>query len=113
MIANIRQTNRPPVNNNPPLFTLEGGEFALVRPEFGAGSGALQLSLKPPNPSQPNATFGGSTTLSADGPAPGYGSQVLGADVATIFQDQFSDNGGVPVLAPTWPATARAFGASG
>ena len=98
MIANIRQTNRPPVNNNPPLFTLEGGEFALVQPEFAAGEGALQLSLKPPNPAQPNATFGGSTTLSTDGPAPGYGSQVLGADVATIFQNQFSDNGGVPVL---------------
>ena len=85
MIANISQANRPAVNQNPPLFTQEGGAFALVQPNFAAGSGALQLMLKPPNPTKPDAKFGGSTTLSTDGTAPGYGADGLGSDVATIF----------------------------
>jgi hypothetical protein len=98
MIANINQPNRPPVNQNPSLFALEGGRFGLVRPKFTAGTGALQLLLGAPNPTQPNAKFAGSTTLSTDGPAPGYGTNVLGSDVATIFQGEFSSGGGVPVL---------------
>ena len=98
MIANISQTNRPPVNQNPPLFTLEGGRFTLVQPNFAAGTGALQLQLGAPNPTQSNTRFGGSTTLSTAGPAPGYGIDVLGSDVANIFQQEFSNNGGVPVL---------------
>jgi hypothetical protein len=100
MIANISQTNRPPINQNPPLFTLEGGRFALLQPNFAAGTGALQLLLGAPNPTQSNTRFGGSTTLSTAGTAPGYGADVLGSDgdVANIFQQEFSNNGGVPVL---------------
>jgi hypothetical protein len=98
MIANISQPNRPPVNQNPSLFVQEGGRFSLVQPNFTAGSGALQLMLKPPFSTQLNAKFGGSTTLSPVGAAPGYGSAVLGSSVATIFTAEFSNDGGVPVL---------------
>ena len=98
MIANIGQANRPPVNNNPSLFAQEGGIFALVQPSFAAGTGALQLTLGAPNPTQPNAKFSGSTTLSTDGAAPGYGTNVLGSDVATIFLGEFGTGGGVPVI---------------
>lgn len=98
MIAEISQANRPPINNHPPLFTQEGGKFDLVQPVFSAGSGGLQLMLKPPNPTVSNSRFGGSTTLSADGPAPGYGSNVLGTSVASIFVGDFSNFGGVPLL---------------
>ena len=98
MIANVSQANRPPVNRNPPLFTLEGGRFELVQPDFDAGTGALQLLLGAPNPTQPNTRFSGSTTLSIAGAAPGYGIDVLGSDVGNIFQQEFSNNGGVPVL---------------
>jgi hypothetical protein len=98
LIANIAQTNRPPSGQIPSLFGNEGGVFALIQPDFTAGSGAFQLTLKPPNPSQPDAKFGGSTTISADGAAPGYGTNVLGSDVATIFAGEFSSDGGVPVL---------------
>ena len=102
MIANISQANRPPVDHNPPLFTQEGGVFALVQPSFAAGIGALQLTLKPPCPTATNARFGGSTTLSTAGPPPGYGAEVLGpslaeGDVANIFTQEFANNGGVPV----------------
>jgi hypothetical protein len=98
MIANISQTNRPPVNQHPSLFELEGGQFSLVQPTFAAGSGALQLMLKPPFPTQRNAKFGGSTRLSTDGAAPGYGTAALGSSIATIFTGDFSENGGVPLL---------------
>lgn len=103
MIANISQANRPPVGRNPALFLEQGGVFALVQPSFAAGSGALQLTLKPPNP-DPTATdpkFGGFTTLSTDGAPPGYGAAVLGSDgdVANIFAGEFGGSGGgVPVL---------------
>jgi hypothetical protein len=80
------------------LFGQEGGAFALVQPSFAAGRGALQLMLKPPNPTAPDAQFAGSTTLSTAGAAPGYGADVLGSDVATIFTDEFATGGGVPVL---------------
>jgi hypothetical protein len=100
MIANITQDNRPPVNQHPSLFALDGGAFELVQPSFASGAGAFQLMLKPPNPTEPDAKFGGSTTLSTDGASPGYGARVLGSDgdVVTIFQDEFSNGGGVPVL---------------
>ncbi len=99
MVANIDQENRPPVNNqNSSLFAREGGAFALVQPNFAAGGGALQLMLKPPDPTESNAKFGGSTTLSTDGAAPGYGTEVLGSDVAAIFTQEFGTGGGVPVL---------------
>jgi hypothetical protein len=98
LIANIDQVNRPPSGQTPSLFGREGGVFALIQPDFTAGSGAFQLTLKPPNPSQPDAKFGGSTTISADGAAPGYGTNVLGSDVAGIFAQEFSTGGGVPVL---------------
>ncbi len=98
LIANIRQANRPPTGATPSLFGGEGGVFALTQPSFAAGGGAFQLTLKPPHPTQPNATFGGSTLISADGAAPGYGTAVLGPDIAAIFAPQFSTGGGVPVL---------------
>ena len=99
MIANISQVNRPAVNNTASLFSQEGGVFALVQPSFTAGSGALQLTLGAPFPTRTNATFGGYTTLSTDGAAPGYGTNVLGSDVAAIFLDEFGTaGGGVPVI---------------
>ena len=98
MIANISQANRPSVTTVAPLFTAEGGVFALVQPSFTAGSGALQLTLGPPFPTLPNAKFAGSTTLSTDGASPGYGTNVLGSDVATIFLGEFGTGGGVPVI---------------
>lgn len=98
MIASIDQTNRPPVNQNSSLFAQDGGAFALVQPNFAAGGGALQLMLKPPDPTESDAKFGGSTTLSNNGAAPGYGTEVLGGDVAGIFTQDFGTGGGVPVL---------------
>lgn len=97
MIADIRQANHPPVNDNPTLFQQEGVVFALVRPTFDVGRGAFQLTLKPPRPAEINAQFCGSTTLSTDGAAPGYGFRVLGDDVSGMFEAKFGSNGGVPV----------------
>jgi len=99
MIANISQPNAPPVNRVLSQFARQGGRFSLVQPNFAAGSGGLQLMLKPPNPTAPDAMFGGSTTLSTAGPTPGYGTLVLGSDgdVAHIFSQEFSNNGGVPL----------------
>jgi hypothetical protein len=98
LVADIVQPNLAGVGSAPTEFAGAGGVFALIQPSFAAGSGAYQLSLQPPNPTQTNTTFGGSTAISTDGAAPGYGTQVLGADVAAIFAPQFSTGGGVPVL---------------
>ncbi len=98
LIATIDQVNRPEASQSTSLFASEGGVFSLIQPNFAAGSGAFQLTLKPTNPTQPDAKFGGSTTISADGAAPGYGTNVLGSDVAGSFALQFSTGGGVPVL---------------
>ena len=99
LVASITQPNGPGTAVTPTLFGGAGGVFALIQPNFAAaGSGAYQLTLKPPNPTQSNTTFGGSTTISADGAAPGYGTAVLGTDVAAIFTPQFSAGGGVPLL---------------
>ncbi|MCB8882693.1 hypothetical protein ACELLULO517_20785 [Acidisoma cellulosilytica] len=98
LIAYIGQTNRALTQPRSSLFGSEGGVFALIQPQFAAGGGAYQLTLKPPHPDQPNATFGGSTAIYADGAPPGYGTAVLGTDIAPIFAQQFSQGGGVPVL---------------
>ena len=99
LIADIRQTNRPAGSGKPPLFLEEGGAFELIQPSFPTQlAGAYQLSLKPPSPSDPKAQFSGTTTVSVDGPAPGYGYDVLSSDVATIFQGEFGGSGGaVPI----------------
>jgi hypothetical protein len=98
LTASISQTNRPPIDQHPALFALEGGVFALTQPSFAAGSGALQLTLGAPNPTATDAKFEGSTLLSTVGNPPGYGAAVLGSSVAAIFAGDFSNNGGVPVL---------------
>jgi hypothetical protein len=97
MIASISQPNEPPTNNNPSRFLFDGGAFDLVQPNFSMGAGAYQLSMRPTHPKQPNAKFAGSTLVSTAGAAPGYGVKVLGDDVATIFESEFSSGGGVPV----------------
>jgi hypothetical protein len=97
LTANIKQVNRP--GNNGSLLQQQGGAFGLVQPSFpGSLSGAYQLSLKPPYPNAPKAQFSGTTTVSADGTAPGYGYDVLSSDVATIFEGEFGGTGGaVPI----------------
>ena len=99
LIASISQANRPGSGGGKPLFQGEGGAFGLVRPSFpSALEGAYQLSLVAPDPSAPKAQFSGVTTVSTDGPAPGYGYDVLSSDVATIFQGEFGGGGGaVPI----------------
>jgi len=90
LLARIAQANRPANPQTPALFTHEGGVFALVKPNFPAKlEGAFQLTLKPPNPTGAKAQFDGITDVSTDGPAPGYGFNVLGSDVGTIFQNEF------------------------
>jgi hypothetical protein len=97
LIANIKQTNRPGYNGN--LLQQQGGAFGLVQPNFpGALAGAYQLSLQAPFPNDPKSQFSGTTTVSADGDAPGYGYAVLSSDVGTIFEGEFGGSGGaVPI----------------
>ncbi len=100
LIARIAQMNRPRGPQSPSVFARDGGVFALVQPTFPSHlEGAFQLTLKPPFPTHPKAQFSGTTTVSTDGAAPGYGYNVLGNDVGTIFQNEFagSTGGAVPV----------------
>jgi hypothetical protein len=87
LIANIQQPNKP-------LITQSGGMFALIQPSFASQlEGAYQLTLKPPNPTDPKAQFSGTTSV-----APGYGYNVLSSNVGTMFQGEFGGaNGAVPV----------------
>jgi hypothetical protein len=90
--------------------------LTLVQPIFPASStpngsiytGAWQLSISAPNPSDPDPVLAGRTYLrtESDNPYPGYsyGEQVLGVDVSDIFSSRFnpaddslSNSTGVPL----------------
>ncbi len=119
-------------------FLLEGGRFgpnvprfpnslpasppvAAATPKPGSSptppkvlTGALTLSLMPEHPELSNATFPGFTQIDATGPAPGYGTYVLGfdpttqaSDVADIFAGEFSES------APTHAVPLRRIDFSG
>ncbi len=74
----------------------------LAPPGNPSLTGALSLSLKPPNPGESNAMFGGFTLIGDTlGTASPYGTTVLQSDVATIFSGDFNPGAhepGVPVL---------------
>ena len=94
LVAHIRQPNRPPSRfNRKALFISEGGQFHVNAPKFPTSlTGALQLKMKPPFPQRSDAMFSGSTTIDNTGgssPASGYGYDVLGSSVATIFDNEF------------------------
>jgi hypothetical protein len=80
-------------------FVSSGGVFALNQPSFPTQlAGAYQLTLKPPNPTAAMAQFAGTTNLSTAGTSPGYGADVLGAEVAGIFGNVFGGaSGAVPI----------------
>jgi len=108
LVARIQESNLPPGPHNPgqASFLFEGGAFRLTRPKFTPQlQGAIQLTLKPTDPDNPMALFGGNTFIGPGGsPAP-YGSTVLGPEAAPIFDGEFGtgapnpqpSNPGVPV----------------
>jgi hypothetical protein len=112
LIAKIRQPNEAPTGGSQKsLFLSQDGAFHLTRPKFAAKlTGALQLTLKPPNPEKPSAQFDGETIIFQHHTGEEYGDQVLGnmsgvASVADIFNGEFGTgesnpptNPGVPVL---------------
>ncbi|HKM64350.1 MAG TPA: hypothetical protein VJY39_17855 [Acidisphaera sp.] len=98
LTADIFQANSPPTGKTPALFLSQGGVYALTQPSFPAQvSGALQLTLKPPNPTSTGAQFSGSTNVSTApsniATTPGYGYDVLSSDVGNIFQGVFGGSG--------------------
>jgi len=121
--ATIRQTNRHVPGKSGiqgSLFLAEGGQFRLNMPQFPESfvpnpsppppklHGAVQLTLMPEHPDQPDAMFPGFTSIDAahgpfiPPPPNGYGYTVIGADgdVASIFEGDFDSGGklqGVPV----------------
>ncbi len=118
MSAVIEQENAvPSAKLNSTLnstFLLGGGEFQLNQPEFPTSlTGALQLTLKPEDPTGASAMFPGSTHIDTSGAAPGYGVRVLGADgdVATIFKGEF-DTGGIKPGVPVRRIDFSGYGAS-
>ncbi len=95
LVAHIRQPNRPPTRfNRKSLFISEGGQFQVNAPKFPTAlAGALQVTLKPPFPQQPDAMFSGSTTIDTTGgtsPTTGYGYDVLGSSTGIIFNNEFN-----------------------
>jgi hypothetical protein len=95
LVAHIRQPNRPPTRfNRKSLFISEGGQFHVNAPKFPTAlAGALQVTLKPPFPQQPDAMFSGSTTIDTTGgtsPTTGYGYDVLGSSTGIIFNNEFN-----------------------
>ena len=79
--------------------------LTLIQPTFPASStpagttyaGAWQLSISAPDPAQPDPILAGRSYLRSylDNPAPpglSYGEEVLGRDVADIFESRFDDD---------------------
>ncbi len=102
LTATIVQPNKQAgTSTRQSAFLAAGGEFQLNQPAFPSSiTGALQLTLKPENPTNISALFPGSTTLDETGANPGvtppilgYGETVLSNDVATIFTSEFSPGG--------------------
>ena len=71
----------------------KGAQYDFVRPAFDGYLGGHQISLIPPNPTSTKPEFAGQTILTP------YGEDVLGTDVATIFEADFTSGAepGVPV----------------
>ena len=87
------QPDQPTAGQSAPeLFTLEGGHFALCSPTSPPERRVAAPARRAvPDPTEYDGSSG-STTLSVDGPAPGYGIDVLGSEHREpSFSGEFSE----------------------